>query len=292
MGFSVKWLLLLQSMGSRVHWLQKLLFMGSVFEAHRLSCLLACGIFPDQGLKWCYLHWKVLKHRTTRETLKRLTYWSSQWQKEPYPGKMKFQGLQKFPLGGASPVLSLEKEGLLFLTSGWESLVWGICVLWVYWWERTVQASVGQFGFFPGRACHALVLNCPLPLLMDLLESDGWLNWRRVLGTGKSQTGQVCLSGRFCAIQGCFPLGHPLIPQQHLPFARLSSCGEQGSSPSSLNLEEAHMSRKSQPWEVSSSCRLEPSPSHPKSPNPHLASVPCISSRLILAAHCSLPISS
>ena len=130
---------------------------------------------------------------------------------------MRSQGPQKFPLGGAGPILSLEeKESLLFLTSGWESLVWGICIHWVYWWERTVQASVGQFGFFPGRAWHALRLNCPLPPPMDSLESDGWLSWRRVLGAGNSQTGQICLSGRFCAVQGCFPLGH-LIPQQHLP---------------------------------------------------------------------------
>lgn len=76
-----------------------------------------------------------------------------------------------------------------------ELLVWGICIRQACWWERIVQASVGQLGFFPGRACHALVLNCPEPLLMDSLESDQWLNWRRVLGASSSQTGQVCLSG-------------------------------------------------------------------------------------------------
>ena len=26
---------------------------------HRLSCSVACGIFPDQGLNLCPLHWQV-----------------------------------------------------------------------------------------------------------------------------------------------------------------------------------------------------------------------------------------
>ena len=30
---------------------------GSVVLAHRLSCLAACGIFPDQGSNPCHLHW-------------------------------------------------------------------------------------------------------------------------------------------------------------------------------------------------------------------------------------------
>ena len=32
---------------------------GSVVEAHRLSCLAACGIFLDQGLNLCPLHWQA-----------------------------------------------------------------------------------------------------------------------------------------------------------------------------------------------------------------------------------------
>ena len=32
---------------------------GSVATAHRLSCFLACGIFPDRGLNLCLLHWKA-----------------------------------------------------------------------------------------------------------------------------------------------------------------------------------------------------------------------------------------
>ena len=31
---------------------------GSVVVVHGLSCLMACGIFPDQGLNLCLLHWQ------------------------------------------------------------------------------------------------------------------------------------------------------------------------------------------------------------------------------------------
>ena len=31
----------------------------SVVVAHGLSCSVACGIFPDQGLNPCLLHWQV-----------------------------------------------------------------------------------------------------------------------------------------------------------------------------------------------------------------------------------------
>ena len=31
--------------------------LGSVVVAHRLGCFAACGIFPDQGLNPCPLHW-------------------------------------------------------------------------------------------------------------------------------------------------------------------------------------------------------------------------------------------
>ena len=31
---------------------------GSVVVVHRLSCSVACGIFPDQGLNPCPLHWQ------------------------------------------------------------------------------------------------------------------------------------------------------------------------------------------------------------------------------------------
>ena len=70
-GFSLKWLLLLQSTGSRVHgppqlWhvgsavaAPRLWSRGSVVVAHDLSCSTACGFFPDQGSNPCPLQWQV-----------------------------------------------------------------------------------------------------------------------------------------------------------------------------------------------------------------------------------------
>ena len=51
MGFSLGWLLLLWSTGSRC--------AGSVVVVHGLSCSVACGIFPGQGSNPCPLHWQV-----------------------------------------------------------------------------------------------------------------------------------------------------------------------------------------------------------------------------------------
>ena len=36
----------------------RLLSTSSVVVAHGLSCSMACGIFPDQGLNPCLLHWQ------------------------------------------------------------------------------------------------------------------------------------------------------------------------------------------------------------------------------------------
>ena len=54
-------LLLFSSCGARasvvvVHRLQS---EGSVVVVHGFSCSVACGIFPDQGLKRCPLHWQA-----------------------------------------------------------------------------------------------------------------------------------------------------------------------------------------------------------------------------------------
>ena len=49
-GFSMQWLLLLWSTGSRR--------LGSVVVAHGLSCSAARGIFLDQGSNPCDLHWQ------------------------------------------------------------------------------------------------------------------------------------------------------------------------------------------------------------------------------------------
>ena len=50
-GFSLRWLLLLRSTGSR--------HTGSVVVAHGLSCSAACGIFPDQGSNPCPPRWQA-----------------------------------------------------------------------------------------------------------------------------------------------------------------------------------------------------------------------------------------
>ena len=58
-GLSLLWPLLLRSTGSRR--------AGSVVVVHGPSCSAACGIFPDQGLNPCPLHWQAdsqpLRHR-------------------------------------------------------------------------------------------------------------------------------------------------------------------------------------------------------------------------------------
>ena len=50
-GLSLSWPLPLRSTSSRR--------ASSVVVAHRLSCSAACGIFPDQGLNPCPLHWQA-----------------------------------------------------------------------------------------------------------------------------------------------------------------------------------------------------------------------------------------
>ena len=71
MGFTWRCLLLLQSTSSSAGRLQQSRHMGtvvatprlwstgSVVVTHRLSCSTACGIFPDQGLNHCLLHWQL-----------------------------------------------------------------------------------------------------------------------------------------------------------------------------------------------------------------------------------------
>ena len=66
MGFSLQRLLLLWSTGPgtqasvvAAHGLQS---SGSVVVTHSLSCSMAHGIFPDQGLNPCPLHWQVASY--------------------------------------------------------------------------------------------------------------------------------------------------------------------------------------------------------------------------------------
>ena len=58
-AFSLQWLLVLWSTGSRACGLQYLQHAGSGVVVHGLSCPMACGIFLDQGLNLYLLHWQV-----------------------------------------------------------------------------------------------------------------------------------------------------------------------------------------------------------------------------------------
>ena len=65
-GFSLRWLLLLRTrpLGPCV----------SVVVAHGLSCPVACGIFPDQGLNPCSLHWQVDSYPLYQQGSPRLNF--------------------------------------------------------------------------------------------------------------------------------------------------------------------------------------------------------------------------
>ena len=52
-------LLLLQNISPRTCKLQELWQAGSIVVAHGLSCSAACGIFMNQGLNPCLLHWQA-----------------------------------------------------------------------------------------------------------------------------------------------------------------------------------------------------------------------------------------
>ena len=56
MGFSLRWLLLLRSTGSRCMSFSR---CGTQALEHRLSSSAACGIFLGQGSNPCSLHWQA-----------------------------------------------------------------------------------------------------------------------------------------------------------------------------------------------------------------------------------------
>ena len=58
-GFSLSWLFLLQSTGSRRAGFSSCGAHASVVVACMLSCSMACGIFPNQGSNPCPLRWQV-----------------------------------------------------------------------------------------------------------------------------------------------------------------------------------------------------------------------------------------
>ena len=70
-GFLLRWRPLLWSTCSRCVSFRSLWALGMAsVVAHGLSCLAACGNFPDQGLNPCPLHWQVdsypLYHQRSR----------------------------------------------------------------------------------------------------------------------------------------------------------------------------------------------------------------------------------
>ena len=76
-GLSLSRPLLLRSTGSRR--------AGSVIAAHGPSCSAACGIFPDQGLNLCPLHWQADSQPLCYQgspTLAGLTWRMIQWSKK------------------------------------------------------------------------------------------------------------------------------------------------------------------------------------------------------------------
>ena len=59
--------LLLQGTGSRC--------TGSVVVAHGPSCSTACGIFPDQGLNLCPLHWQADSQPLSHQGSPSISFW-------------------------------------------------------------------------------------------------------------------------------------------------------------------------------------------------------------------------
>ena len=53
-GLQGTWASVVAACGRGIVW-----HTGSVVVAHGLHCSEACGIFPDQGLNACLLHWQV-----------------------------------------------------------------------------------------------------------------------------------------------------------------------------------------------------------------------------------------
>ena len=58
-GCSLRWLLLLRSMGSRHGGVSSCRACGLTSVPHRLSCCVTCGVFPSQGSNLCPLPWQA-----------------------------------------------------------------------------------------------------------------------------------------------------------------------------------------------------------------------------------------
>lgn len=112
-GFSLRWLLLSRSTGSR--------HTGSVVVAQGFSCPMACGIFLGQESNLCPLHWQVIPNHWTPREVSVYIFSCSMWEvslvgacKPPvaacriqFPG----QGSNSGPLHWENKVLTTEPPG-------------------------------------------------------------------------------------------------------------------------------------------------------------------------------------
>ena len=95
---------------------------GSVVVAHGISCSTACGIFPDQGLNPCPLHWKaksqpldhqgspgrqMLNHCATREVPVIYFKYSTVY--------MSIQNSQSIPLPPTLPLVTMFSKSVSLL---------------------------------------------------------------------------------------------------------------------------------------------------------------------------------
>ena len=105
-GFSLWWLLL-WLLGSRAFGLQWL--------RHRLSCSMACGIFLDQGLNPCVLHWQADSWGCPMNLLKIIIYFDF------------FQGKKVKKYSDATHTISLKKVFLFIYLYYLFLAVLGLC---------------------------------------------------------------------------------------------------------------------------------------------------------------------
>ena len=94
-GFSLRWLLLSWSTGSRC--------VGSVVVVHGLSCSAACGIFPGQGSDPCPLHWQADSQPLHHQGSPTICFYSGSWSES-----LKFTALYKNPGGNTERGLSVQ----------------------------------------------------------------------------------------------------------------------------------------------------------------------------------------
>ena len=163
-GFSLWWLLLLQSTGSAV-------------VAHGLGCSAVCGIFLDQGLNPCPLHWQAdsLSIVPPRKSMQVLCYQLAH--KWCLPGRTFIFNLfwfnaSYFPLIRKIP---LEKEmaahSSIFFFNSWKYFTSG--------WKWTAST------LFTAR--HTVFTNTVLVIWGNVHTSvsPSWFSFRRILFTKK-----------------------------------------------------------------------------------------------------------